>query len=185
VDTSDFPVENVSWEQAVEFCKKLTALTGERGRENRLPTEAEWEYACRGGAPSYHVFHSGNSLLGKQANFDGTKPYGGADKGAFLNRTCKVGSYEKNGFGLYDMHGNVWEWCADWYDKDYYGKSPPKDPPGPQDPPGPPGGVARVDRGGCWYSPGQNCRSASRDEYPPGLRYRHLGFRVAMAPSAR
>jgi formylglycine-generating enzyme required for sulfatase activity len=129
--------------------------------------------------PPYHVFHSGDSLFGEQANFDGTKPYGGANQSAFLNRTCKVGSYEKNRFGLYDMYGNVWEWCADWYAKDYYGKSPPKDPPGP------PVGLPRVDRGGCWYSPGQNCRSASRDEYPPGLRYRHLGFRVALVPSGR
>jgi formylglycine-generating enzyme required for sulfatase activity len=178
-DTSEFPVENVSWEEAVEFCKQLAAIAGERGREYRLPTEAEWEYACRGGDPSYHVFHSGNSLFAKHANFDGTKPYVGANKGAFLNRTCKVGSYEKSRFGLYDMHGNVWEWCADWYDKDYYGKSPPNDPQGP------PRGLARVDRGGCWYSPGQNCRSGSRDEYPPGLRYRHLGFRVVLVPSAR
>jgi formylglycine-generating enzyme required for sulfatase activity len=179
VETSDFPVENVSWDEAVEFCTRLTALAGGRGRKYRLPTEAEWEHACRGGDPSYHVFHSGNALLGRQANFDGTKPYGGASKSAFLNRTCKVGSYEKNRFGLYDMHGNVWEWCADWYAEGYYRKSPPKDPPGP------PRGVARVDRGGGWYSPGQNCRSASRDHYPPGLRYRHLGFRVALVPAAR
>jgi formylglycine-generating enzyme required for sulfatase activity len=80
-------VENASWEEAVEFCKKLTALAGERGREYRLPTEAEWEYACRGGDPSYHVFYSGNSLLGKQANFDGTTPYGGANK---TPRTAKA-----------------------------------------------------------------------------------------------
>ena len=129
-DTSGFPVENVSHEEAEEFCKKLTAKEAKSGRKYRLPTEAEWEYACRGGAASSTPFHFGDTLSSSQANFNGNYPYGGADKGEYL-RTCKVGSYKKNGFGLYDMHGNVWEWCADWYSKDYYSKSPAKDPPGP------------------------------------------------------
>jgi formylglycine-generating enzyme required for sulfatase activity len=92
-DTSNFPVENVSWEEANEFCEKLTAKSSERGRKYRLPTEAEWEYSCRGGAPAYRVFHFGNSLCSKQANFDGVQPYGEANKGDCLKRTCKVGSY--------------------------------------------------------------------------------------------
>jgi formylglycine-generating enzyme required for sulfatase activity len=177
MDTSDFPVENVSWAEADEFCKKLTARTRERGRKYRLPTEAEWEYACRAGASSYQTFHFGNSLSSKQANFDGNHPYGGAAKGKPLNRTCKVGSYDKNAFGLYDMHGNVAEWCADWYDENYYEKSPPKDPSGPLK------GSARVLRGGHWYNEGQTCRSACRDRGPPDGPFWCLGFRVALVPS--
>jgi formylglycine-generating enzyme required for sulfatase activity len=104
----------------------LSELPAEKraGRKYRLPSEAEVEYACRGGAPSYQVFHIGNSLSSMQANFNGNAPYGGAAKGPDLGRTCKVGSYKPNRFGLYDMHGNVWEWCSDWYGGDYYGKSP-------------------------------------------------------------
>jgi formylglycine-generating enzyme required for sulfatase activity len=116
--TSDFPVENVSFGEAVEFCKNLSALPPERkaGRSYRLPSEAEWEYACRGGAACTQVFHFGNSLSSEQANFRGTMPFGGAAKGPWLERTCKVGSYQPNAFGLYDMHGNVWEWCMDSYE---------------------------------------------------------------------
>src|SRR5262245_29442913 len=108
--TDDFPVENVSWDEAVEFCRRLSALEPEMaaGRVYRLPTEAEWEYACRGGASGYHVFHYGSSLTSTQANFDGDYAYGAAP-GPYLGRTSKAGSYEPNAFGLFDMHGNVWE----------------------------------------------------------------------------
>src|SRR5262249_54927335 len=99
------------------------------GRKYRLPTEEEWEYACRGSATNYHVFGRGDSLSSKEANFRGTEPYGFAAKGPWLERTCKVGSYKPNGFGLYDMHGNVWEWCANNYAKD---------------------DEAIVRKGGCW-----------------------------------
>jgi formylglycine-generating enzyme required for sulfatase activity len=146
IDTDDFPVESVSWEDAQDFLKKLSARAGERkkGLKYRLPTEAEWEYACRAGR-SGKTFHYGNSLDSTQANFDGNYPYGGADKSPYLKRPCKVGSYKANAFGLHDMHGNVWEWCSDWFDKDYYGTSRKADPKGPYGP-----GSYRVVRGGSW-----------------------------------
>ncbi len=128
MDTSRFPVETVSWNDAAEFCRKLSALPAERaaGREYRLPTEAEWEYACRAGTTT--PFHFGSVLNGRQANVDGNRPYGTSEKGPYLQRTTTVGSYSANGFGLFDMHGNVWEWCADWFSSDYYANSPVDDP---------------------------------------------------------
>src|SRR5262249_21352025 len=132
LDTDAFPVENVSWHDAQTFLKILSDLPEEKkkGRKYRLSTEAEWEYAARGGARSSEPFNvdgkSSNSLSSTQANFNGDAPYGGADKGPYLGRTCKVGTYKANGFGLMDMHGNVYEWCEDWYDRDYYKGSPPR-----------------------------------------------------------
>src|SRR5262249_726304 len=121
LDTDGFPVEQVAWGDQQEFIKKLSSLPEEKknGHQYRLPTEAEWEYACRGGATVKTTFQFGNTLSSSQANFDGNHPhpYGGGTKGKYLERTCKVGSYKPNKFGLYDMHGNVAEWCADWYDK--------------------------------------------------------------------
>ncbi len=177
MDTSHFPVEMVSWEDAIAFCKKLSELPEEKkaGRVYRLPTEAEWEYACRAGTKT--VFHYGDSLSSKQANFDGNDPYGGADKGPNLNRTAKVGSYAPNAFGLYDMHGNVWEWCQDWYNGGYYKNSPKEDPPGPAQ------ASDRVVRGGSWYSHGWDCRSAGRHRLGPASRFASLGFRVAAVQS--
>jgi formylglycine-generating enzyme required for sulfatase activity len=177
MSTDDFPVEQVSWQDAVDFCAKLTALPAEKGagRAYRLPSEAEWEYSCREGASS-RPFHFGNALSSRQANFDGRYPYG-ADKAFYLKGTCKVGSYAANDFGLYDMHGNVAEWCSDWYAADYAGKSPRRDPQGPSE------GADRVIRGGGWNSAGRFCRSASRDTFRPTFRYGNLGFRVAMVPS--
>ncbi len=180
-DTSDFPMENVSYAEAVEFCKKLTAKEKGSGRLYRLPTEAEWEYACRGGVTSYQVFNPfGNSLSFKDANFDWRYPYGDGDKKEQDSKsTCKVGSYRVNDFGLFDMHGNVWEWCSDWYDKDYYGKSPPTNPPGPLAE-----GSDRVFRGGGWYDDGRSCRSASRDWNSPSFRRHLLGLRAALVSSS-
>src|SRR5262249_4711820 len=127
----DHPMENVLWAEAVEFCKRLSALAEEKraARRYRLPTEAEWEYACRAGTTT--PFHFGDSLSAKQANFNGNFPYGDAGKGPYLRQTAKVGSYLPNAWGLYDMHGNVAEWCADWYDPAYYKHSPREDPRGP------------------------------------------------------
>ncbi|HEX7378460.1 MAG TPA: SUMF1/EgtB/PvdO family nonheme iron enzyme, partial [Pirellulales bacterium] len=130
LNTGRFPVESVSWEDAVAFCGKLSDFAGERaaGRRYRLPTEAEWEYACREGATT--PFSFGSQLNGREANCAGNYPYGTTEKGPLLERTTTVGSYRANAFGLFDMHGNALEWCADWYDSDYYATSPVNDPPG-------------------------------------------------------
>ena len=113
--TKRFPVEMVTWEDAVEFCSQLSEMSAEQraGRRYRLPTEAEWEYAC--GAGKETAFGFGASLSSMQANFDGFLPYGGAPRGPNLQRPTTVGSYPPNAFGIYDMHGNVYEWCADKY----------------------------------------------------------------------
>ena len=174
----DHPVEQVSWEEARAFCARLSALPAEQrlGRTYRLPTEAEWEYACRAAAPVPTIFHLGDSLSSRQANFDGNHPHGDASRGPCLGKTCKVGSYRANAFGLHDLHGNVWEWCADWYDEGYYRQSP------AQDPQGPPGGAYRVVRGGSWHNVGAGCRSANRNRIRPGTRSSYLGFRVVAEP---
>src|SRR5262249_20672183 len=151
------------------FCERLTAREARTGRVYRLPTEAEWEYASRGGAYSRPFNIDGkasDSLSSTAANFIGDYPYGAA-KGPYLKRTQKVGSYKPNGYGLYDMHGNVYEWCSDWFGADYYAKSPKSDPKGPAD------GTSRVIRGGSWDAHGRFCRSAAREALPPG--YRHKG----------
>ena len=172
LDTSRFPVELVSWDDAAEFCRKLSSLPEERAarRTYRLPTEAEWEYACRAGTTS--PFHFGSQLNGEQANSDGGYPYGTTDKGPDLERTTTVGSYAPNAFSLYDMHGNVYEWCQDWYDVQYYATSPSADPKGPSS------GSSRVLRGGSWGSSAWYCRSAARVRYAAGGRYDDDGFRL-------
>jgi formylglycine-generating enzyme required for sulfatase activity len=170
-------VEQVSWEEAVEFCRRLSALPAEqRGRRvYRLPTEAEWEYACRAGVTT--PFYWGNSISAEDANFDAGRPYFPLSKRPSLGRTCGVGGYLPNEFGLYGMHGNVWEWCADWYSEDYYQHSPDSDPQGPDS------GTLRVLRGGSWFAGGAGCRSAVRHALPPGEREDDCGFRVALPVS--
>jgi formylglycine-generating enzyme required for sulfatase activity/serine/threonine protein kinase len=174
-DTRLFPVENVSWEDAVEFCRRLSELPGERqrGRVYRLPTEAEWEYACRAGTDGL-PFHFGHALSAAQANFDGRHPYNGSGRGDFLQRTSPVESYAPNAWGLFDLHGNVWEWCQDFFDEKYYRGSPRRDPTGPAR------GEARVVRGGSWQNHGRLCRSACRDQVGPRYRSVNTGFRVVL-----
>jgi len=170
----DFPVESISWHEAVEFCGRLSDLPEEKaaGRAYRLPTEAEWEYACRGGVAM--PFSSGLTLSGREANFNGNYPYGPTGRGGYLERTSKVGSYPPNPYGLFDMHGNVWEWCADYYDRNYYRNSPRYDPKGPGE------GTLRVVRGGSCYNIGRFCRSAYRFGIAPGNRDIDVGMRVIM-----
>ena len=169
LDTSRFPVENVSYEDAKTFCAKLSEVPEEKQKKRlyRLPTEAEWEYACRGGAASKTPFHFGKSISPEQANFNNK-----------LGQTCEVGSYKPNGFGLYDMHGNVWEWCSDWYAADYYGKSPRRDPQGSSS-----GGSSRVFRGGGWKDPASYCTAAFRYPSAPANTFPSVGFRLLAVPS--
>jgi formylglycine-generating enzyme required for sulfatase activity len=154
------PVENVSWDEAQDYCKKL-------GR--RLPTEAQWEYACRAGTTTQ--FHFGNTLAGDQANFNSSQPFGGAPPSPPKEKTLPGGSYAPNAWGLFDMHGNVAEWCSDWYDAAYYGNSAKENPQGPKE------GKLRVVRGGAWNSSGAGLRSGRRSGYNPSLRLTSVGFR--------
>jgi WD40 repeat protein/formylglycine-generating enzyme required for sulfatase activity len=181
LDTSNFPVECVSWGEAVDFCRKLSELPAEvaAGRAYRLPTEAEWEYACRVGTET--AFSTGGTLSAKQANINGWFRYGTSERGPNLARTTAVGSFPPNDLGLFDMHGNVWEWCHDWYDGNYYSKSPADDPAGPDK------GELRIMRGGGWFHinapPGVDQRCAHRGARPPGARLNFLGFRVVCVPA--
>ena len=178
IDANQHPVDNVTWYAAVEFCRRLSqrAEEAKAGRVYRLPTEAEWEYACRAGSST--TFHYGDSLSSQQANFNGKHPFGDANPAVFLNRTTAVGSYKPNKFGLYDMHGNLHEWCLDRFSRDYYKVSPEQDPQGPKY------GNSRVIRGGDWYSDGRDCRSAFRYADIPDGRFYALGMRVVCELSA-
>jgi formylglycine-generating enzyme required for sulfatase activity len=175
-DTRRFPVEQVSWHDASAFCRKLSELPEEKkaGHAYRLPTEAEWEYACREAGRSATPFHFGTAIAASRANFDGNFPYGGGARGQHLGRPEAVGAYRPNSLGLFDMHGNVWEWCNDWYGEDFPAHGPREDPTGPAR------GDKRVLRGGSWDSYGKACRSASRNSFGPDYRNHFLGFRVAL-----
>jgi formylglycine-generating enzyme required for sulfatase activity len=184
VDTRHAPVEQVSWQDAVEFCRRLAELPEEKrlGQSYRLPTEAEWEYACRGGhlfnqSVPFYLDQPSQSISSRQANFNGNAPHSGGAKGPFLERTTPVGSYPANALGLIDMHGNVWEWCADWFDPGYYQVSPKRDPSGPPNS----SNNNRVLRGGSWLYSGQYLRAAYRGRNEPGNRSDGIGFRVVLA----
>ena len=166
-ENADLPVENVSWDDAVEFCKKLSELPDEKkvGRVYRLPTEAEWEYSCRAGSKTAYSFDDEEGLLSEYGWFRRNSS----------DRTHTVGLLEPNAWGLYDMHGNVWEWCSDWYEE--YPKGAVSDPTGAKE------GSLRVDRGGSWRYEAAVCRSAIRLRVNPSFRDDRSGFRVALSPS--
>jgi formylglycine-generating enzyme required for sulfatase activity len=166
VDSSNYPVESVSWNDAVEFCKRLSALPEERaaGRVYRLPTEAEWEHACRAGSTTAYCFGNDATQLSEYAWFSGSG-----------STTHPVVEKKPNPWGLYDMHGNVWEWCSDW--KGDYPTSAVVDPVGPAT------GSYRVYRGGGWGFQAASCRSAYRDGNTPARRDYYLGFRLALSSS--
>ena len=164
------PVEMVSWNDAVEFCQKLLAKTK---RQFRLPSEAEWEYACRAGTTT--PFYFGDTISTAQANYDGNQIYGSGEKGEYRQKTTDVGSFPPNAFGLYDMHGNVWEWCLDQWHSSYEGaltdgsawidKNAKES-------------ATRVRRGGSWYYIPVYCRSAYRNYFNPRDSYDFIGFRI-------
>jgi formylglycine-generating enzyme required for sulfatase activity len=169
-DLKQFPVEQVSWDDVQEFLKALNAREKDRGFLYRLPSVAEWEYACRGGATSqedcafdFYCAQPSNDLSSEQANFDGRKPAGSAPQGQYLERTSKVGSYQPNRLGIYDMHGNVYEWCAD---------------PSPSD------GLKRMCRGGCWFDSGSHCGASWGIGDNPSFGSLSRGVRLAAVPSA-
>jgi sulfatase modifying factor 1 len=161
----NLPVETVSWRDCQEFIKKLRKKDK---KPYRLPTEAEWEYACRAGTTT--PFHFGDTISTDQANYNGNYIYGNGKKGVYRKRTNPVGSFPANAWGLQDMHGNVWEWCQDWF-----GDYPQND---VVDPQGADVGQHRVLRGGSWSSSPGNCRSAFRDGVEPGFRSGYCGLRV-------
>ncbi len=196
---TNLPVEQVSWYEAVEYCNKRSEKEGltpayriEKGLSDpnnkskydevrwlvtwdrnangyRLPTEAEWEYACRAGTMT--AFSTGNNLTTNEANYDGNYPYNGNAKGTYREKTTAVGSFAANPWGLYDMHGNVLEWCWDWYD--YYSSGAQTDPVGAAS------GTYRVLRGGGWGNVGHLVSSAYRGNDDPGYRYGgNGGFRL-------
>jgi formylglycine-generating enzyme required for sulfatase activity len=173
----DHPVVDVSWNDAVAFCKWLS----EKERKTyRLPTEAEWEYACRAGTTTrYWCGDDPESLLNIANIYDQSSAKVFPEWAKFALKgddgfpfTAQVGSFRPNPFGLYDMHGNVWQWCSDWYGEDYYAKSPVNDPKGPDS------GRQHVRRGGAWHSWAMYVRSSFRNYNTPQSRYFNLGFRV-------
>ena len=179
----NLPVVLVSWYDAVEYCNWLSGQEGltpayiiSEGRVTwnreangyRLPTEAEWEYACRAGTTT--PFNTGNNITTNQANYNGNYPYNNNAEGVYRRRTTPVGRFPANAWGLHDMHGNVWEWCWDW--KGAYATGAQNNPSGAVS------GEFRVLRGGSWFVVGEGLRSAYRSDYIPGIRIDHIGFRI-------
>ena len=163
------PVETVSWDDCQEFLAKLGARFAAGKGRFALPTEAQWECACRAGSSSRYSFGEDGRSLGDYACYRDNS--GGS--------THPVGRKKPNAWGLYDMHGNVWEWCQDWYYEDFYVRWPTSDPKGGAI------GSRRVARGGAWYSRAEHCRSASRGDFVSGLRLCYLGLRVGLIPAEK
>ena len=170
---NNHPVEKVRWDDAQEFCQRLSAQTG---KEYRLPSEAQWEYCCRAGTTT--PFHYGETITSEIANYRGIKIYNNGPKGEYREQTVEVGMLPANEWGLHDMHGNVWEWCEDDWHSDYEGA--------PND------GSAWVEtdrksmsrllRGGSWYNDPVVCRSSFRDYVSLVNRVNDIGFRVCCVP---
>jgi formylglycine-generating enzyme required for sulfatase activity len=152
-------VINISWDDATAFAKWMGC---------RLPTEAEWEYACRAGSTT--PFNTGENLTTNQANYDGNFPYLPVDGNIYRKQSIEVGSFAPNAYGLYDMHGNVWEWCRDWYGA--YPSTSQSNPTGPIE------GSFRVCRGGSWLGDACYCRAANLHSASPGNRTSDIGFRL-------
>lgn len=168
----DHPIVNVNWAEATEFCKELSRRTK---HQYRLPTEAEWEYACRARTDTPFAF--GPTLSPEVANYRWNNPFGNGPKQDALQKTLPVGNLEvANAFGLFDMHGNVWEWCSDWHSDKYYQEC--KSQGVVSDPQGPKSGSSRVIRGGSWDGSAVSCRSADRNLDAPDDRNGLLGFRL-------
>jgi formylglycine-generating enzyme required for sulfatase activity len=170
---ADYPIEQINWDDALEFCSKLSHQTG---KKYSLPSEAQWEYACR--ATTNTAFHFGDIITPDLVNYNGDYPYNGAPKGENRERATPVGSFPPNAFGLYDMHGNVWEWCLDEYQPNYLGAltdgsalnlSASE------------GERKRVMRGGAWDYVAKGCRSAVRCSLAPKIRIDGCGLRVVSA----
>jgi formylglycine-generating enzyme required for sulfatase activity len=176
--TDRHPVVHVGWNDAIAFCHWLSSR---EGQHCRLPTEAEWEYACRAGTTKRFGDSDDEETVKRIANIADAalrKRLPTAETAAPWNDgypfISPVGQFRPNAFGLYDMQGNVWEWCADWYGFDYYASSPVADPPGPDS------GTHRVLRGGCWYTGVRSARCARRFGFQPEVRSDCMGFRVAV-----
>ena len=165
----ELPVERVRWDDAQRFINKLNGIKPEL--QLCLPTEAQWEYACR--ARTNTPFYFGENITTDQVNYNGRNPYNDGRQGEYRRRTVEVKSLPPNAWGLYQMHGNVYEWCQDWYATQY-----PSQP--VTDPQGAVSGTLRVLRGGSWFNDGRYCRSARRNHAAPADRYSPIGFRLSL-----
>ncbi|MGZ5059378.1 MAG: formylglycine-generating enzyme family protein, partial [Methylobacter sp.] len=165
------PVETVSWHEVQEFLRRLKSLLS--GCQADLPSEAEWEYACRAGTTT--PFSFGRQITPELVNYDGNQPYAGGEKGEYRGKTVAVKSLPANAWGLYEMHGNVWEWCKDGLRT--YDEQEQIDPVGPMTHGGE---EPRCVRGGSWFNGAGRARSAFRDAYRPSYADFYLGFRFCL-----
>jgi sulfatase modifying factor 1 len=172
---ANHPVVHVSWSDAVAYGEWMS---NKSSKTYRLPTEAEREYACRAGTTT--PFNTGNNLTTEQANYDGNSPYKGNPEGVYRQNTVPVNSFSSNAWGLYTMHGNVAEWCSDWFGGRYYDEC--KASGTVTNPAGPATGSNRVIRGGSWRNGAEFCRSAFRLSRTPDGRYDYVGFRLVFVP---